>query len=61
MAPVGAVLGSVTRAAPTGLASGATIGQVVDANFLDNRQCLVCGHSFAQRPADADGSVKGSE
>lgn len=32
--------------------------RAMDANFLENHQCLACGHSFAHRPPDANGSVK---
>lgn len=46
MGSTGSLLSSMVGAALTGLASGATIGQAVDANLLDSHACLACGCTF---------------
>lgn len=49
--PAGSLLGSMTGAALAGLAGGATIGQAMDASFLDNHECLACSYTFGEKPA----------
>jgi hypothetical protein len=53
--PVGMVAGGLTGAILTGLlagsagcAVGSVAGNMADANFLDNRACLDCGHTFRE-------------
>ncbi|MEJ7932502.1 hypothetical protein WG922_21200 [Ramlibacter sp. AN1015] len=53
--PVGAVAGGLSGAVVSGLlagsagcALGSVAGNLADANFLDNRACLDCGHSFRE-------------
>jgi hypothetical protein len=53
--PVGMVAGGLTGAIVTGLlagsagcAVGSVAGNMADANFLDNRACLDCGHTFRE-------------
>lgn len=49
--PTGSLLSSMVGAALTGLAGGATIGQAVDANLLDNHACIACGWTFTSASA----------
>jgi hypothetical protein len=53
--PVGFVAGGLTGAIIAGLfagsagcAVGSVAGNLADANFLDNRSCLECGHTFRE-------------
>jgi hypothetical protein len=53
--PVGMVAGGITGAILTGLlagsagcAVGSVAGNMADSNFLDNRACLDCGHTFRE-------------
>lgn len=50
----GGLLGAIVAgmfAGSAGCAVGSVIGSLADANFLDNRACLDCGHYF-RGPAD---------
>ena len=54
--PLGITLGGIAGTifgaligATTGSISGAKIGAILDRIVLNNRQCLCCGHRFAER------------
>jgi len=53
--PIGMVAGGLTGAIITGIfagsagcAVGSVAGNLADSNFLDNRACLDCGHTFRE-------------
>lgn len=63
--PVGMVAGGLTGAIVTGLlagsagcAVGSVAGNMADANFLDNRACLDCGHTFREDVAPTSVNVQ---
>jgi len=63
--PVGMVAGGITGAILTGLlagsagcAVGSVAGNMADSNFLDNRGCLDCGHTFREDVAPTSVNVQ---
>jgi phage tail tape-measure protein len=63
--PVGIVAGGLTGAIVTGLlagsagcAVGSVAGNLADSNFLDNRGCLDCGHTFREDVAPTSVNVQ---
>jgi hypothetical protein len=63
--PIGMVAGGLTGAILTGLlagsagcAVGSVAGNMADANFLDNRGCLDCGHTFREDVAPTSVNVQ---
>jgi hypothetical protein len=63
--PIGMVAGGITGAIVTGLlagsagcAVGSVAGNMADSNFLDNRACLDCGHTFREDVAPTSVNVQ---
>jgi hypothetical protein len=63
--PVGLVAGGLTGAIITGIfagsagcAVGSVAGNLADSNFLDNRACLDCGHTFREDVAPTSVNVQ---
>lgn len=55
--PIGATIGGIAGAVIGGLiggsvgcTAGAKLGEVVDANILDNYYCLACEYNFSKKP-----------